>query len=87
MKLLTLNAICLSLLAYVGRRKFLLLGAFGMMVAIGAMGIALADVGVQKPVEILCNSANTASSVPRYVMPVLFDLFVVDVHINPQSGQ
>ncbi|XP_062506936.1 solute carrier family 2, facilitated glucose transporter member 12-like [Corticium candelabrum] len=42
-----------------GRRKFILVGAIGMMISVGSMGIALAHAGIQKPVEKLCTETNT----------------------------
>lgn len=41
---------------HVGRRRFLLFGATGMMLAIGAMGITLTDVGIPEKNETSCLS-------------------------------
>jgi predicted MFS family arabinose efflux permease len=67
--LLGVTKVCAATIALLfldksGRRTFLLVGALGMMIAIGTMGIALADISIQEPVEKLCDSvtANMTAS-------------------------
>ncbi|XP_065843268.1 solute carrier family 2, facilitated glucose transporter member 10-like [Oscarella lobularis] len=52
------TVISLLLIDKAGRRRFLLFGATGMMLAIGAMGITLTDVGIPEKNETSCLISN-----------------------------
>ena len=64
-----------------GRRKFILVGAIGMMISVGSMGIALAHAGIQKPVEKLCTETNTVLAMVILCLAVTATWFDLDYGI------